>query len=312
MTYCYPHFGIFFRQPWGLQFADLGLAPPSLFRQAAPGAFLAGSGIPPGGRFGLHSLGIQIPGQLQFFFKSGRGNDGSTPGLGKVGHLPVGADNQGAFLFPGRHPFYDPVRGFTPVRKDHRDAFVPVSIRGESRCPRTVENHGNFMGFYTFVSGQQVQQRFSPGLEIQAVQPAQVRGLANEIVAVDDDMNRQTGLAFEQTQQAVKIVVAVKLNCDAALLLFAINPDPGAEMAGEILFQSGKIEFFRICGCGGRFGGLFLQSLDQCFGLAHGELFSHNFPPGGQLAGSGVDAQQGPGMPHTDRVIGNAALDFLR
>ena len=59
-------------------------------------------------------------------------------------------------------------------------------------------------------------------------------------------MNRQGELPLEKAQQSIEVVIAVKLDFNAALLLPAFNPDPGAEMAGKILFQAGEVKLFRI------------------------------------------------------------------
>jgi hypothetical protein len=122
--------------------------------------------------------------------KSRAPNDASPAGLRKTEDLQVRTDDQGLFSLPGRQPLDDGIGQFTTSGKgdvDTADRWLPAAVR---RCVGTVENHRDAVGTHSAIGGQLPDQGLPARLQVLLIDRAERGGLANQVVSVDDDVER--------------------------------------------------------------------------------------------------------------------------
>ena len=104
-------------------------------------------------------------------------------------HIPVGTNHQRPFPFICGQAFDNRIGSFAPAGKKHFNAFYLITLSIQRISISTVKNNRNVVALYFFIGREQFEQRLSALLQINTIQGAQFRGLADQIVPVDDDVN---------------------------------------------------------------------------------------------------------------------------
>ena len=76
----------------------------------------------------------------------------------------------------------------SPPGEDDREPLLPVPALFEVALEPAVEDHGDLLGTVLPVGCQPRQQRRPSGLQFPGVQFLQLRGLADQVVAIDNEM----------------------------------------------------------------------------------------------------------------------------
>ena len=156
-------------------------------------------------------------------------------------------------------PAHDPVRAFAPAGKKNGNTAHLVALPVKRISIRAVKNNRDAMAFDFSVGREHFQQRFPAALQVLPVQPTQFRRLANEVVTVDNDVNRHKipypgagagprgphpvvcCLSGQQPQQAVQVIVPVKFDFNPAFVPVPLYLDLGTVMARKFLGDPGQV-----------------------------------------------------------------------